>query len=146
MTEAKRARQEAARGAASTAAAAALPGRTTLFRLPNWVFVVAGYVQFITPSSLGGKIRGPINGAMSYTLKKGIFDPAHAAAVAAGRKDRTSGASAAAVNSEVLLVFRYRPNPSLEYGEWRGARFLYSDDHAGSLDGITRTMLAPGAC
>ena len=95
-------------------------------------------VQFITPSSLGGK--------MTYTLKTGIFDPAHAAAVAAGRKDRTSGASAAAVNSEVLLVFRYRPNPSLEYGEWRGARFLYSDDHAGSLDGITRTMLAPGAC
>ena len=61
-------------------------------------------------------------------------------------KDRTSGATSAGVNSHVLLVFRYRPNPSLEYGEWRGARFLYSDDHAGSLDGITRTMLAPGAC
>ena len=121
-------------------------------------------VQFITPSSLGGKISG----AMAYTLKTGIFDPAHAAAVAAGRSlggdttyERGHGihdpaqedavatgrslgsALAAGMCTEALVVFRYRRNPSLAYGEWQGSRFPYSDDY---LDGISRHMLAPGAC
>ena len=103
-------------------------------------------VQFITPSSLGGKIRGPINGAMSYTLKMGIFDPAHAAAVAAGRSlggTNSLGGTFSGALPRDSVIFRYRPNPERLYGEWLGSRFSYSDDH---LDGTSRTALAAGAC
>ena len=73
-------------------------------------------------------------------LADALLDPAKAAAHAAGSS--LGGIITGAARADVLLVYRYRPNPSLPYGDWWGNSFLYSDGH---LDGITRTRLAP-AC
>ena len=73
-------------------------------------------------------------------LADALLDPAKAAAHAAGSS--LGGIITGAARADVLLVYRYRRNPSLAYGDWSGSTFLCED---GRLDGITRTRLAP-AC
>jgi len=53
-------------------------------------------------------------------------------------RSKQMGAAATEANTETFFNYRYRPNPSLQWSDWGGTRYIHED---GRQDGISRTRL-----
>ena len=81
-----------------------------------------------TPMSNGGHAGGKASAAVAGKFSEKL-----------GRNRAIAGEGL----TDTLLIFSHRPSTELDWGAWMGTRYLRLQ---GGLDGISRTMLASGAC
>ena len=106
-----------------------------------------------TPMSNGGHAGGKASAAVAgkFSEKLGrnratAEEKGHASAALAGTYSEKLGRNRAIAGeglTDTLLIFSHRPSTELDWGAWMGTRYLRLQ---GGLDGISRTMLASGAC